>query len=228
MTKKTTSDELKTLFTQFGGEEKDWKRLSKKKNGEGQWVREFENKKTGVQLEVVETGEGKFQARQIGAGQSLTVEANQNFAKEEPAVEVTEDIIDDLMNDGFSPGMPQDQADKVLAGLHCFAICMAEGFPTAMITPIRYFEQTGYCDDQSGSIGGILTGCYELMEATWGFEDIDTIKTPVDAANHLRKLGITWRKDFQDFIDSSVTKELEVWAQSAPKAPAVRKSEPKI
>lgn len=64
--KKTTSDRLKEVFAQYGGgSEKDWKRLSKKNNPEGQPVRVFENKNTGVRLEVVELGEGRFKARKL-------------------------------------------------------------------------------------------------------------------------------------------------------------------
>jgi len=208
MSRKTTSDEIKTVL---GGDEKDWKRLSKKKNEDGQWVREFENKKTGAQVEVIEMSEGKFLARPVEAAGSLTEEANGCFVKPD---EVTEEDIDMLLSDGFIPGMPEAQSDRLLAGLHCFAIANEHGYMMAMITPISYYEQTGYCYDQSTAVGSILDKCAEAMEAAYEFTD-PAIKTPADAAKYLSGLGIQWRKDFQDFVDSSITKELEAWAQQS-------------
>lgn len=66
MANNTTSDKLKKAFSSHGGgDEKDWKRLSKKKNEDGEWLRRFENKKTGVQVEVLEKKDGTFLARHL-------------------------------------------------------------------------------------------------------------------------------------------------------------------
>jgi hypothetical protein len=58
--KETSSDKIKQLLTQLGGTEKDWKRLSKKKDDQGQWVREFENAALGKKVAVVEKADGTF------------------------------------------------------------------------------------------------------------------------------------------------------------------------
>ncbi len=136
---------------------------------------------------------------------------SQDFSSK--AHKVTDEVIENILKDGKSPGMPQDQADKLLASLYCFALNNEDGYLTAMITPIRYFESHGCCSDQSGPIGQILDKCGEAMESTWEFYD-DAIKTPADAANYLMDKGIVWNKDFQDFIDSTLTKELTVWHEN--------------
>jgi hypothetical protein len=99
------------------------------------------------------------------------------------------------------------EAGMALANRHYFAICAEGGSLTAMITPIRYFEETGYCSDQTGPLGSLLPHCGETMEATWEFYDT-SVKTPVDAIKYLQKQGFVWNRDFQDFIDKSVTQEL--------------------
>ena len=54
MKKVTTTDLLKDVLVQRGGNIDDWKRVSRKKDAVGRIVREFQNKTTGQVLEIVE------------------------------------------------------------------------------------------------------------------------------------------------------------------------------
>jgi hypothetical protein len=54
MKKVTTTDLLKDVLVQRGGNIDDWKRVSRKKDAVGRIVREFQNKATGQVLEIVE------------------------------------------------------------------------------------------------------------------------------------------------------------------------------
>jgi len=64
MSKPTTSDYLKLVFQHVvQSDADDWKRLSKKKNDDGQWVREFENKDSGDRLTVTEMEKGYFNVK---------------------------------------------------------------------------------------------------------------------------------------------------------------------
>jgi hypothetical protein len=201
MSRKTTSDYIKEILSQYDGKESDWKRLSKKKNEDGEWVRLFENKENKTRVEVIEKKDGQLDARLVGEWKNLTTTANESFKEAER------------------------KEERELAASHCFAIIKDEygdsGLPFAVVTPISYFEKTGYCNDQSGPIRGLLEhkGCYEAMESTYGFDEGLSILTPVDAAHFLKNLGIQWRRDFQDAMEPSLTPMLEKWDQSA-KAPA--------
>lgn len=68
MAKESTSDKLKEIFAQQGGKESDWKRRDKRKDEDGNWVRVFENAKTGKTLEVTELANGQFNTREVEAG----------------------------------------------------------------------------------------------------------------------------------------------------------------
>jgi hypothetical protein len=68
MAKDSTSDKLKEIFAQQGGRESDWKRRDKRKDEDGNWVRVFENAKTGKNLEVTELVGGQFKTRELEAG----------------------------------------------------------------------------------------------------------------------------------------------------------------
>lgn len=259
MTKKfTTSDKLKLLFkAALDGDAKDWKRTGKFKNDAGQEVRTFENKKTGDELTVTDTGDGRFHL----AGNNFEMTASVPDAFAEAAQKAPADapftslsatvhetdaaknaaadrIVELLLMDEYGPaeaddldesgyGVKQelvDAAGRALANRYCFAIMDMDDELTAMITPVAFYEQRGYCDDRTGPIHDLLPGCADVMESTWEFCD-PKVKTPVDAAKYLQELGFVWDRDFQNFVDASQTAALEkhvaprVKDEPAPKKP---------
>lgn len=147
-----------------------------------------------------------------------------------------EERPEDDDNDETYGGIPLSmvkEAGKALANRYCFAISTDEyGTLAAMITPTRYFEENGCCDDQDGPISDILPPRVgNAMEATWEFYD-EKIKTPLDAAHELQAYGFVWNKAFQEYIDEGndvkvlpMLKELDSSAQSKqakkPRGPAL-------
>ncbi|MEZ0223405.1 MAG: hypothetical protein ACAH83_02540, partial [Alphaproteobacteria bacterium] len=112
--------------------------------------------------------------------------------------------------DGAEWGVPKkllDDSGKALANRHCFAICGEDGSLTAMITPIRHFEAEGACSDQSGPVGHLLPKCAEAQESTWECYD-KSVTTAVEYAQFLQKHGFQWSRDFQEFIDYSLTEKI--------------------
>lgn len=233
--KVTTSDKLKLVFSEvLGSDPKDWKRTDKCKK-DGREVRRFENVKTDAALTITDMGEGKFSI--IGMNININVSIPDAFveaarkAPDQPSRVLSATVIDTdparnaaadkaiaiLMGEAEASddkdaeyGVPQNlvnAAGKALANRYCFAISDEDDMISAMITPIRYFEKNGCCDDQTGPIGHLLPKCGELMESTWEIYD-SAVKTPVQAAKHLQQQGFVWNRDFQDFIDSKLTATL--------------------
>jgi hypothetical protein len=143
-------------------------------------------------------------------------------------------VIDIIMNgpwldesDDVEWGVPKalvKEAGKALANRHCFAISGNEGYGmTALITPIKHFEKEGACSDQSGPVDDLLPPRVgNASESEWEFYD-PAVKTALDAAKSLQEYGFFWNRDFQEFIDSSLTKELSVLEKSAAKPTAAPK-----
>lgn len=215
MSQKTTSDQLKEVFSQHGGgDEKDWKRISKKKNLEGQWVREFKNRESGVRLEVIETSPGQFKTR------SLTSEANNNFANQEtltraPAIEtdpvknaaadkVIEALLDPHSDDEEEDDIPQKlikKAGQALANRFVFAI--GGGSKSSLQDGLFVeFSPKGSDYDQhlSHVIGHLLPKGHggELLELTF---DFSSWSDPVKLASDLMKKGFVWDEGYQSSLD---------------------------
>ena len=235
MKKSTTSDQLKQVFeTVLKSDPDDWKRVSKSKNDEGQWVREFENRDSGARVTVTEMEDGTFNISGKGAetnislGDSFAASAAPGLSKPDImygtlANEAADKAIAIIMNDtpredtedeDFEDsewGVPKetlDTAGKALANRYCFAINGNddEGM-TANITPIRFYQEEGHCSDQTGPVSHLLPDCGGVAESTWECSD-PKVKTPVDFAQHLQKMGFQWSRDFQDYIDASHTEDL--------------------
>jgi len=233
--KVTTSDKLKLVFSEvLNSDPKDWKRTGKS-TIDGREVRHFENVKTDAALTITDMGEGKFSI--VGADTNINVSIPDAFVAAaqknpgQPARSLSATVIDtdparnaaaDKViailtgdaeasdDDDSNYGVPQnlvDAAGKALANRYCFAISDEDDTVSAMITPIRYFEKNGCCDDQTGPIDHLLPKCGELMESTWEIYD-SAVKTPVQAAKYLQQQGFVWSRDFQDFIDSKLTATL--------------------
>lgn len=246
MSKKTTSDTIKALLSGvYGGKAQDWARASRKKNAAGVEVRKFRNKKTGIMATVTELADGQFAIKKRGAKEvvvALPVAAEVvapvaapssggTFIETDPAKNAAADkVIATIMGDNQDFDA-QDalvaEAGKALANRYCFAICTQEEMITAATTPIRYFEEDGHCSDQTGPIYHLLPKCSELMESSWEFND-SNIKTVVDAAKYLQQLGFVWSKSFQDFMDKSVTKELEAALEGVAEPAAEKTATPAL
>lgn len=213
MADKTASDMLKEFFAKNGGgDEKDWKRLSKKKNGEGQWVRTFENKQTGVQVETVETGPGQFKARR------LTPEANASFSGDDgalaatPAIETdpaknaaADKIIKKLMTSGSDEEEEISQnllkkAGKAIANRFTFAIGGTPG-GEMMDGMFAEFSPPGDYDAHLEHVIGHLMpkDCGgEALELTFDFSEY---KDPVKLVSDLQKCGFVWDRGYQAQMD---------------------------
>lgn len=252
----TTSDQLKLVFKLvLESDPDDWKRTGKAKNAEGQWVRDFANKKTGETLAVTEMEDGYFNLK--GKDLEANVRLPEQFlkaakpalsqavietdpAKNLAADEVIRRIMGDITEDESEDldwGVPKkllDDAGKALANRHLFALSAEGGDEVyAMITPIRFYQEEGHLSDQSGPISHLLPRAGEAMESTWEIYE-KGVKTPVQTAQYLQSLGFEWSRDFQDFIDSSLTKEigkaveaLEDKAAPAKAAPTAAPQQPK-
>lgn len=132
MSDKTTSDKIKKAFEAHGGgEAKDWKRLDKKKTEDGEWLRRFENKKTGVQVEVLEKKDGTLLARRIASDFAAANEplATTPVIDTDPARNKAADKVIDLLLAPYEGGDEEDippallkQAGAALANRFMFTI----------------------------------------------------------------------------------------------------------
>lgn len=218
--KETTSDKLKDLFASHGGgAEKDWKRLSKKNNTEGQPVRIFENKNIGVTLEVVELGAGQFKARQ------LTSAANANFAAPtavpttaivlQPVIdtnqarnEAADSVIETLDEEDENPMLKQ--AGKALANRFVFAIGggdLTSGLQDGLYAEIS-LKGRDYDQHLEHVISHLLPKGHggEVTELTFDFSNY---RDPVKLVSDMHACGFIWDAQYQAEMDvMSGTKHL--------------------
>jgi len=234
---KTTSDQLKTFFAQHGGgDEKDWKRTSKKKNGVGQVVRQFENRKTGVQLEVVETGPGQFKARRLSA------DANAHFAP--PAAEelarrpfletnaeknaAADAVIEKLadFDDEISASLLK-KAGTALANRFVFAI---GGDVNGGLLDGLFVEFSPQGIDYDQHLEHVISHLLpknnggEAMELTFDFSGY---KDPVRLVSDLQKNGFIWDEAYQAQMDVSTGKNYLAVVKAAFDAPTAAAPAPK-
>ncbi len=211
MSDKTTSDQLKHFFAEHGGgEEKDWKRLSKKKNPEGQVVRQFENKKTGVQLEVVETAPGQFKARRLADTANAAFTSTPELTRA-PVIETdtarnaaADAIIEQLdEEDEIAPSLLK-QAGTALANRFVFAIGGDPAATGLMDGLFVEFSPKGRDYDQhlEHVISHLLpkNNGGEAMELTF---DFSAYKDPVRLVSDLMKKGFIWDETYQAQMDAS-------------------------
>ncbi len=211
MSDKTTSDQLKHFFAQHGGgEEKDWKRLSKKKNPEGQWVRQFENKQTGVQLEVVETAPGEFKARRLADAANAAFTGDSALVSS-PVIETdtarneaADKIIDQLdEEDEISPALLK-KAGTALANRFVFAI---GGDPTATgLLDGLFVEFSPKGRDYDQHLEHVISHLLPKNnggEATELTFDFSAYKDPIRLVSDLLKKGFIWDETYQAQMDVS-------------------------
>ncbi|MEZ0261369.1 MAG: hypothetical protein ACAH80_10190 [Alphaproteobacteria bacterium] len=238
MADKTASDMLKEFFARNGGgDEKDWKRLPKKKNEDGQWVRIFENRKTGAMVETVETGPGQFKARR------LTPDANASFSGDDGALaatptiendpaknEAADEIIEKMLSfDDEEGGISKSQLNKAgaaLANRFVFAVGSGGGLDGFWVE----FSPKGGDYDQhlEHVIGHLLpkNNGGELTELTF---DFSAYTDPAKLVSDLQKRGFVWDEAYQATMDGTMgTTYLDTVkkAFAAPAAPAAAPKPP--
>lgn len=221
--KKTTSSKLKELFAQHGGgSEKDWKRLSKKNNAAGQPVRVFENKNTGVKLEVVELGEGKFLARKL----------TDTFAQTQPQTQASttpsiysgdaKTAVNCFMTcletgkwekdmhptpDAYSKRIKQ--LGKVLAERFVFAVLddpeeQDDGGFSVQVCP-DFARKDGWCFSDHIGIDDLMPKASCDMEGQYSFRDEDynpIYKDPNKLVDMMLAQGFKWDAGFQQMYDA--------------------------
>lgn len=205
----STSDQLKEIFAQQGGSsEKDWKRLSKSKNDDGEWVRRFENKKTGAQIDVVEKTDGSYFFQPLAPAEKNDSPIETSPEKNKAADKVIANLLDPEF-EGSHDALVK-KAGKALANRFTFAIIEDEGADEgsfcAMITPTAYWEKRGFCFDQPSPLWDLLPDGEDVNECgTWVFEDCNE---PVALATMLIAHGFIWDKKFQNFANASLTETI--------------------
>lgn len=114
------------------------------------------------------------------------------------------------------------KAGRALANRYCFAVEKDEdGKINVLVTPIAHFEAEGACSDQSGPIDHLLPPSHgSVSESTWEFY-VRSLDTPLKVAVELQRYGFVWNRDFQDFIDASLTQELSYLETDPDDLPAV-------
>jgi hypothetical protein len=231
MSKNTVSTDLKALLSQDGSDEKDWKRLSKSKNEQGQWLRVFENKTTSQQVEVLEVEAGKFMIGRTVSASGLASEANKKFTKPKesgpietsPSKNAAADAVIQMMfDDELSWREPLiEKAGKALANRFVFAVSKTddtgEELFYARIVPVKYWqEQKDYYYEGQSPIRHLLPEAEDLAECggppeMWIFPEGGP-SSATAMAEKLAKFGFIWSEGLQDNVDAGYAKELKMWA----------------
>lgn len=249
MKKKTGSEEIKKLFEEaLLGDANDWKRLEKKKNGEGLTVRTFENRKTAAVVDVTEHPDSLFHIK--GSNVEAWLRASKREQEKTPSeTTITQHDTDPERNRAADaviarmlPGgnaynfIPSDdplvaKAGKALANRFTFAIKKSEeddedgnGFGFyAIITPTAYWKKTGYCFDQESPLDKLLPEGEDVNGCGTWVIDAKAAGSAAGLAKMLIARGFAWDQKFQDFIEPSLTKTVlsAYQPQKAPKAPSV-------
>lgn len=207
MKKPTTSDAIKALFAEYGGgDEKDWKRLSKKKNEAGELTRAFENRKTGVRIEVVEHADGSFDVHALEADAPMALTLETDAARNKAA----DEIIDQLVNGDIEDEIPAallQKAGTALANRFVFGIGVDEVMSEEEDRVYYYgffspITEEPYDQHLSTVIEHLLPpGCDESMECTFTFEG--EYADPAALVKELTRRGFIFDADLQKNLDDN-------------------------
>lgn len=227
--KRTASDEMKAILVAIStmpsyGE--DWKRLSKKKNEQGQLVREFQNKATGEQFALTEQGGGKVSIQRtaesrVKPGPSPIIETDP--AKNEAADKLIDLIISGEFHEEDSYQMERliQKAWTALANRYLFAYCETEDGACWVLTPQKHWKETGYVFDQHSPIHNLMpSNAAEVTEATWMIDP--EYFPPMRRAADLMARGFIFDPDFQRFIDDKQEKMIDVILNARKGPPAAK------
>lgn len=192
MAEKHSSDSIKKALNDaagISGSDKDWKRRSKSRNADGEWERVFEHAQSGTVVCATEHADGSLSTRILDETDKAAAN-KQKAAKYCFAVGDCES--DDLMD-------PQEEA-------------------LILITPISYFNKTGYCYDQPSHLYDLLPDGADDVNECGTYIMPRNGKSDLELAKDLIARGFVWRSDFQDLmhkaLDSASRAELAA-AQAA-------------
>lgn len=196
MKKPTTSDQLKLVFQYvLESDPADWKRLSKSKNEEGQWVRAFENKKSGETVTVTEMDDGYFNVK--GKGVEANISLPEQFRKS-AAPEISVPVVDQIMDillEG-EKDVPQELLKKAdpaeLAKRFTFTVIDEPdmGGVMAIVTP------KGRDDEDSKKSCDVMKFLFPKAEyiddCVMGMWQIDESHSRAELGAELAKAGFEW------------------------------------
>lgn len=168
-------------------------------------------------------------AKAAAFGPSIETDPAANDAANE-AIAIIMGDVPGAEDDDADWGVPQallDKAGKALANRYVFAVSNEDGEISVMTSPLRHFVEEGCCSDQTGPISHLIPKGGELMESTWEIYD-GSVKTAADAAQYMQNCGFFWNKDFQNFIDSSLTEEIATALKPAEKPANKSGAKPKF
>ena len=196
MKKITTTDQLKLVFQlALHADPDDWKRTNKAKNAKGEWVRDFENAKTGATIKVTETGDGQFNIKGKGTDMNVSLPFSFRKAAVNGALPVEDQIVEALMKGQDAPQDLLSKADPVkLAGKFSFTVIDEPdmGGVMAIVTP------KGQDDEHSKKTITVMEHLFPKAEyiddsvyGMWQLPDADT-RGKLGAT--LEKAGFEWDK----------------------------------
>lgn len=199
MKKITTTDQLKLVFQYvLKSDAADWKRTAKEKNAKGEWVRDFENTKTGETIQVTETGDGQFniKGKKMEANVSLPVQFRKAVVN--GAGQPVEDQIMDIIIEGKKdvPEAMLKKADPVkLAGKLSFSVIdeLDMGGVMAIVLP------KGYDGDYAKKPYQIMKFLFPKAEyiddSVYGMWQLDEKYNRAQLGAALAKAGLEWEED---------------------------------
>jgi len=199
MKKITTTDQLKLVFKYvLDSNAEDWKRTNKEKNGQGQWVRDFENTKTGETIKVTETGDGQFNIK--GAKMEANVSLPVQFRKAvvNGTGQPIEDQIMDIVINGRKdvPDEMLKQADPVkLAGKLSFSVVEDEdrGGVMAIVIPKGYDED--YAKKPYQIMKFLFPKAEYIDDSVYGLWQLDEKHNRAQLGAALAAAGLEWEAD---------------------------------
>lgn len=230
----TTSDQIKDILSvTLQTEADDWKRQSKKKNEQGEWVREFTNGATKETVIVTEAKTGGFSIK-TGNGEDINITleiADYSRGAKDPSPVLVTDAKQNAAADKVMAWFDGEEdepdykvkdqqvidAGRALANRFYFAVSESDGMIYAMMTSAKYFEKTGAASESSGPLSHLMPKAEEMSEASWQILDV---KTPAQAAVYLQQQGFVWNSKYQEIIDGDQTHAVEKALKNEAKAAA--------
>jgi hypothetical protein len=216
--KKTSSDIMKSWLhacTQVAPS--NWKRVSKKKDDDGNWVREFKepNGTSALVIEKPDETVLKF-PNGVSAHFETVAEAMAEKPKEEikkagPSINSVKEFMDTLFAyeiydveddlDDIVTKLGSDLAKEFVFGYYGKEDMGDVDFPIWVITPKALWDNDGVIQDHPAPIHALLPNdaddVNDCMNWTWT-EDLN----PADRAKDLVKRGFIWDETLQSAIQS--------------------------